>query len=57
MQELLADRKRQLGEDFDLHEFHDTIMQSGRLPISLLRWEMTGLDDEVAQLWSHEPLP
>ena len=57
MQELLADRKRQLGEDFDLREFHDRFMQSGRLPISLLRWEMTGLDDEVAQLWSHEPLP
>jgi hypothetical protein len=57
MQELLADRKRQLGEDFDLREFHDTIMQSGRLPLSLLRWEMTDLDDEVAEFWNREPLP
>ncbi len=57
MQELLADRKRQLREKFDLQEFHDTLMQSGRLPLSLLRWEMTGLDDEVAQLWMREPLP
>ena len=57
MQELLADRKRQLGADFDLREFHDTFMQAGRLPLSLLRWEMTGLDDEVAPLWNREPLP
>jgi hypothetical protein len=57
MQELLADRKRQLGEEFNLREFHDAIMQSGRLPLSLLRWEMTGLDDEVAKLWDREPLP
>ena len=57
MQELLADRKRQLGADFDLREFHDALMESGRLPLSLLRWEMTGLDDEVAPLWNREPLP
>ena len=57
MQQLLADRKRQLGDDFDLREFHDTLMLSGRLPLALLRWEMTGLDDEVATLWTREPLP
>lgn len=57
MQQLLADRKRQLGDDFDLREFHDSLMLSGRLPLALLRWEMTGLDDEVAALWTREPLP
>jgi len=25
--------------------------------MSLLRWEMTGLDDEVRQFWQREPLP
>jgi len=57
MQALLADRKRQLGDEFDLREFHDTLMQSGRLPLSLLRWEMTGLDNEIAALWRREALP
>ena len=57
MQALLADQKRQLGAEFNLQEFHDTLMRSGRLPLSLLRWEMTGLDDEVADLWRREPLP
>lgn len=57
MQRLLADRKRQLGDDFDLKAFHDTLMNSGRLPLSLLRWEMTGMDDEVKNFWKREPIP
>ena len=56
MQHLLADRKMQLGDDFVLKDFHDTFMAAGRLPISLIRWEMTGLDDEVRELWKRERL-
>ena len=57
MDKLLADRKRQLGDDFNLKDFHDAIMDAGPLPLSLVRWEMTGLDDEVKQLWSRDPIP
>jgi hypothetical protein len=57
MQELLADSKRQLGDKFVLKDFHDTFMAAGRVPLSLIRWEMTGLDDEVKNFWAHEPLP
>lgn len=57
MQELLADSKRQLGDKFVLKNFHDTFMATGRLPLSLVRWEMTGLDDEVKSLWIRQPLP
>lgn len=57
MQRLLADRKRQLGEDFDLRQFHDQFMAAGRLPLSLIRWEMTGLDDEVREFWNRQPMP
>ena len=57
MQRLLADRKRQLRDGFDLKTFHDDFMAAGRLPISLIRWEMTGLDDEVRKLWSRRPMP
>ena len=57
MQKLLADRKRQLGDRFELKAFHDQFMAAGRLPMSLIRWEMTGLDDEVRQFWDREPLP
>lgn len=57
MQRLLADRKRQLGEDFNLLEFHDQFMAAGRLPLSLIRWDMTGLDDEISEFWQRQPMP
>ncbi len=57
MQRLLADRKRQLGDKFELGVFHDELMAAGRLPLSLIRWEMTGLDDEVLNFWQQEPMP
>lgn len=56
MNHLFADRKRQLGDDFILKDFHDTFMAAGRLPLSLIRWEMTGLEDEVSELWKRERL-
>jgi hypothetical protein len=42
---------------FDLQAFHDSLMTSGRLPLSLLRWEMTGLDDEARRFWKRDPIP
>lgn len=57
MQRLLADRKQQLGDGFDLGAFHDELMAYGWLPLSLIRWEMTGLDDEVRHFWRREPMP
>jgi hypothetical protein len=56
MYRLLADRKRQLGGDFVLREFHDQFMAAGGLPIALIRYEMTGLDDEVRQFFDRTPL-
>lgn len=50
-EKLLADRARQLGDNFDLGKFHDEFLAAGSIPISLIRWEMTGLDDEIEKLW------
>jgi hypothetical protein len=50
MLKILGDRKHQLGDNFKLKEFHDQFLAAGTLPISLIRWEMTGLDDEVNEL-------
>lgn len=49
MENLLNDRARQLGNTFDLGRFHDEFLAAGPIPISLIRWEMTGLDDQVRQ--------
>ena len=57
MHRLLADLKRQQGDDFSLKDFHDRLMVMGRLPLSLIRWEMTGLDNEVVAFWEREEMP
>jgi hypothetical protein len=46
---LLGDRRRQLGDEFMLRDFHDQFMAAGGLPIALIRYEMTGHEDEVAR--------
>ncbi|MEO6324376.1 MAG: DUF885 family protein [Thermoanaerobaculia bacterium] len=47
---LLAETKRQKGEAFDLRAFHDSLMRNGNVPLSLQRWEMLGMKDEVDAL-------
>jgi len=55
--EYLAVRALFDQQEFLLRDFHDQCLSLGRLPMSLLRWEMTGLDEEVRQFWQREPLP
>lgn len=47
---LFRDRANQLGDDFNLKEFMDEFFASGAIPMSLIRWEMTGYDDEIKKL-------
>jgi len=47
LEKLFADIALQRGRDFDLKTFHDEFLAAGRMPISLIRWELTGNDDEV----------
>lgn len=55
MERLVSDRSRQLGDRFDLGRFHDEFLAMGSIPIALIRWEMTGLDDEVRALGLRDP--
>ena len=48
---LVADRAVQMGGGFTLQKFMDEFLGSGMIPVSLIRWEMTGLDDEIRKLW------
>ncbi len=47
LEKLLADVAMQQGDAFDIKAFHDRFRAVGSIPISLIRWEMTGLDDEI----------
>jgi len=48
---LIRDRAKQLGNDFNLKEFMDEYLAAGMIPMSLIRWEMTGFEDEIKELW------
>ncbi len=42
IEQLLADRKRQLGTGFTMQGFMDELTAAGLIPITLIRWELTG---------------
>ncbi|AKM08488.1 DUF885 family protein [Pelagerythrobacter marensis] len=50
LERLLADVAMQEGEAFDIKSFHDRFRAAGSIPISLIRWEMTGKADEIATM-------
>ncbi len=47
---LFRERAMQLGERFVLRDFIDEFLAAGMIPFSLIRWEMTGYDDEIRML-------
>jgi hypothetical protein len=51
IEQLVSQRAFQLGDAFDLGDFHDDFLSRGIIPITLIRWEMAGLDDEARQVW------
>jgi hypothetical protein len=50
IEKLLGERAGQLGAQFTLKRFFDEFHASGLIPVSLIRWEMTGLTDEIDRL-------
>jgi len=52
IEKLVSEAAFQQGEAFDLGKFHDEFLSKGIIPVTLIRWEMTGHDDEVTKLWS-----
>jgi hypothetical protein len=51
LEKLIADRAEQMGDKFDLKSFFDDFHTYGMIPLSLIRWEMTGREDEIKRLW------
>lgn len=50
IEELMAERAADLGGDFTIKGFMDEMEASGLIPVSLIRWEMTGRDDQIRQM-------
>lgn len=50
--DILRQRADQLGDDeFTLRQFFDEISDAGMIPVSLLRWQLTGDDSDIAAIW------
>ena len=57
LERTLADYSKQVedrGETFRLSDFFDRLNAIDSIPISLARWEMTGLDDEIRALTANQ---
>ena len=52
IEKLIAERARELGDAFTLRGFMDEFTAAGVIPVSLVRWELTGDGSEIRQLTS-----
>ena len=50
IERLIAERSRQLGDAFDLSTFFAEVDDMGVIPVSLIRWQLTGKDNEIQDL-------
>jgi len=50
IEKLMTERARQLGDRFTMKRFMDEVNAAGVIPVSLIRWELTGLDDEISSM-------
>ena len=50
LEQLLQERSRQLGDAFSTSRWFDEVNQAGVIPVSLIRWQLTGKDDEIRAL-------
>jgi len=51
IEQLISELSFEQGNAFQLGEFHDDFLSRGQIPITLIRWEMTGFDDQVRKIW------
>ncbi|MGH8129878.1 MAG: DUF885 family protein [Steroidobacteraceae bacterium] len=50
LDDLIRLRAHQLGADFSMHRFFDEVNGTGMIPVSMIRWQLTGYDDEARAL-------
>jgi hypothetical protein len=50
LEQLMMERSKQLGEDFTSSRFFQEVNDAGLIPVSLIRWQLTGKDDEIRAL-------
>ena len=54
IEKLLAERALDLGDEFSIRGFMDELSAAGVIPVSLLRWQLTGDDGEIRRMLQGE---
>lgn len=58
MEDVMAERARQLGDAFTMQRFFDEVNAAGMIPVSMIHWQLTGDDRMVRELRAGAgPLP
>jgi hypothetical protein len=52
LDDLLREMSEQKGTGFSLREYYDAINRAGMIPVSLIRWQLTGKADQIRSLTS-----
>lgn len=50
LEQLMMERSKQLGDEFTSSRFFQEVNDAGLIPVSLIRWQLTGRDDEIRAL-------
>jgi hypothetical protein len=50
LEQLLQERSKQLGDEFSLRDWFAEVNEAGMIPVSLIRWQLTGKGEEIAAL-------
>jgi hypothetical protein len=54
LEDLMRERAHQLGEGFTLKRWFEEVFSAGIIPVSLIRWQLTGNDEEIRALLAKE---
>jgi hypothetical protein len=54
IEQLMSERSKQLGSEFTTRRFFEEFNATGMIPVSLIRWELTGDGDEIRALTSSD---
>lgn len=57
IEQMLGDTIYKNKFSVDWRKFHDAILDSGQIPLALVRWEVTGKDDQMQALWDQPEFP
>jgi uncharacterized protein DUF885 len=52
LDDLLREMSEQKGTSFSLREYYDAINRAGMIPVSLIRWQLTGKTDQIRSMTS-----